>query len=93
METLNMSTTIGLKLDDETRERLKALGEIKDRSSHWIMKQAIADYLKREETSEREKQEDMKRWQAYQETGEFITNEDAIIRIEALRQKARDAQR
>jgi len=88
-----MSTTIGLKLDDETRERLKALGEIKDRSSHWIMKQAIADYLKREETSEREKQEDMKRWQAYQETGEFITNEDAIIRIEALRQKARDAQR
>lgn len=44
-----MTTTVGVKLDDETRDRLKSLGEMKQRSGHWLMRQAIQDYVESEE--------------------------------------------
>lgn len=69
-----MPTTMGIKLDDETRRRLEQLGRARDRSPHWLMKRAIAEYLDREETYESEKREDLSRWEAYQATGEHLTN-------------------
>ena len=69
------TTTMGVKLDEELRKRLKTLGELKQRSPHWLMKKAIQEYLAREEAYEREKREDGERWQRYQETGEYISNE------------------
>ena len=70
-----MTTSQGIKLDDNTRKRLKALADKKQRSSHWIMKTAIEDYLKREELYEREKEEYMKAYEEYLETGYAIDNE------------------
>ncbi len=69
------TTTMGVKLDEELRERLKILGELKQRSPHWLMKKAIQEYLAREEAYERQKREDEERWQRYQETGEYVSNE------------------
>jgi predicted transcriptional regulator len=69
-----MATSQGIKLDDNTRQRLKALAEIKQRSPHWLMRQAINDYLQREEQFETEKAEDMARWDNYLITGEAIDN-------------------
>jgi predicted transcriptional regulator len=43
------SPTITLKLDDIQRQRLKSLAEQKDRSSHYLMKEAIERYLVQEE--------------------------------------------
>ncbi len=70
-----MSSTLGIKLDDQTRERLRALGELRDRSPHWLMKTAILEYLDREEAYEREKREDLERWERYQLTGEAVAHE------------------
>lgn len=67
-----MASPQAVKLDDETKKRLQALGEIKDRSPHWMMKTAIDEYLNREELFEREKQEDFQRWDRYVLTGEAI---------------------
>ena len=64
-----MSTTQGIKLDDDTNARLKALAKKRNRSAHWLMKDAIASYLEREEIYEREKAEDMARWENYLLTG------------------------
>ncbi|MDP2204520.1 MAG: ribbon-helix-helix domain-containing protein [Methylicorpusculum sp.] len=44
-----MTTTVGVILDDETRDRLKNLGEVKQRSVHWLMREAIQDYIEKEE--------------------------------------------
>ncbi|MBS3955354.1 MAG: ribbon-helix-helix protein, CopG family [Methylomicrobium sp.] len=44
-----MTTTVGVKLDDETRDCLKNLGEVKQRSVHWLMREAIQDYIEKEE--------------------------------------------
>ena len=70
-----MTTTQGIKLDEHTRRRLKRLGEQRDRSSHWLMRTAILEYLDREERYEQEKQEDMARWERYQLTGEAVPHQ------------------
>ncbi len=70
-----MSATQGVKLDPETRARPKALGELRDRSPHWLMRKAIVEYLDREEAYEHEKREDLERWERYQLTGEAVPYE------------------
>jgi len=67
-------STVGVKLDEETRERLRRLGEAKSRSAHWLMKEAIERYLDDEEHYEREKAEDRERWRRYVETGRVVTD-------------------
>ncbi len=82
------ATTVGVKLDGETRERLRRLGETRQRSTHWLMKDAIARYLEAEERYEHEKAEDLVRWQRYVETGRAIPHEDAAVRLDALAERA-----
>lgn len=71
-----MSTTQGIKLDEETQKRLKALAAKRDRSPHWLMRTAIESYLEQEEHYEREKSEDMQRWANYELTGQAFDNSD-----------------
>ncbi|POP49124.1 bifunctional proline dehydrogenase/L-glutamate gamma-semialdehyde dehydrogenase PutA [Superficieibacter electus] len=46
------TTTMGVKLDDATRERIKAAANRIDRTPHWLIKQAIFNYLERLENNE-----------------------------------------
>jgi predicted transcriptional regulator len=69
------TTTIGVKVDEAIRERLKALAEARDRSPHWIMKKALSEYLNREEKRERERHEDEQRWERYVLTGEAVPHQ------------------
>jgi len=69
-------TSVAVKLEDEIKQRIQDLGEIKDRSSHWLMKRAILDYLEREEQFEQEKREDKQRWEDYAQSGEAITHNE-----------------
>ncbi|ERI51970.1 hypothetical protein N878_20715, partial [Pseudomonas sp. EGD-AK9] len=39
------TTTLGVKLDDATRDRLKQAAQSIDRTPHWLIKQAIFNYL------------------------------------------------
>jgi RHH-type proline utilization regulon transcriptional repressor/proline dehydrogenase/delta 1-pyrroline-5-carboxylate dehydrogenase len=39
------TTTMGVKLDDATRERIKLAAQSIDRTPHWLIKQAIFNYL------------------------------------------------
>lgn len=39
------TTTLGVKLDDATRERLKQAAQAIERTPHWLIKQAIFNYL------------------------------------------------
>ncbi len=69
-----MTTTVGVKLDDETRARLKKLGEARQRSTHWIMREAIQKYLDREEREERRNQEADEAWLEYKQSGLGVDN-------------------
>jgi len=70
-----MATTQGIKLDDKTQARLKALAAKKDRTAHWLMRKAIENYLEREEKYEQEKAEDMADYEEYLLSGKAIDNE------------------
>jgi len=83
------SPTYGVKLDEKTRDRLKSLGQLKERSPHWLMKAAIREYLDREETLEREKQADRERWDRYVRTGAFIDNDSMMNWLDGLAETAR----
>jgi predicted transcriptional regulator len=81
-----MASTQGIKLDDNTRRRIKILADKKQRSSHWLMKAAIEDYLEREEQYEREREEDNTRWEHYLLTGNAIYHEKVEVWLKDLAQ-------
>lgn len=63
-----------VKLDSDTRDRLERLGELKHRSPHWLMKEAITRYLEQEEYNERLNQETLARWQEA-EKGKVVSHQ------------------
>lgn len=66
-----MATSV--KLDPELKERLDHLADTRRRSAHWIMKEAIRQYIEREEARESFKEEALRSWQEYRETGLHLT--------------------
>ena len=43
----------GVKLEPAVKSRLEELGKLKQRSMHWLMKEAISQYLEHEEATEK----------------------------------------
>jgi len=68
-----MASPTSLKLDDELKGRVQHLAEIRRRSSHWIMREAIAQYVEREEKREALRQDTLAAWEEYQSTGLHAT--------------------
>ncbi|CUA97724.1 Predicted transcriptional regulator [Pannonibacter indicus] len=71
-----MASATSIKLDDSLKERIQNLAEARQRSSHWIMREAIAQYVEREEKREALRQETLKAWQEFQQTGMHATAEE-----------------
>lgn len=69
-----MATSI--KIDDALKGRVQRLAQQRRRSAHWVMLEAIRDYVDREEARESFKQEALASWQAYQETGRHLTGQE-----------------
>jgi len=65
-----------VKLDPELKTRLDSLAERRQRSAHWLMREAIRDYVDREETRESFRQEALASWKSYQETGKHLSGSE-----------------
>ncbi|MFN7027217.1 MAG: CopG family ribbon-helix-helix protein [Pseudorhizobium sp.] len=65
-----------LKINDGLKNRVQQLASQRRRSAHWIMLEAIQQYVDREEARESFKQEALTSWEAYQETGRHLTGEE-----------------
>lgn len=65
-----------LKLDNILKSRIKNLAAMRHRSAHWIMCEAIRDYIAREEARESFKQEALASWTAFRETGKHLSNQE-----------------
>lgn len=68
----NMAMNKAVKLDETTYDRLKALGETRQRTPHWLMREAIKQFLEREEEAERRKKDTLERIARFEETGKSI---------------------
>lgn len=78
------SRPIAVKLDDDTRDRFKRLGHARDRSTHWMLREAVQQYLEREEKREALRQDGLKAWADYQATGLHLTDDEADAWLAAL---------
>ena len=65
-----------LKIDDTLKSRVRHLAAQRRRSPHWIMLEAIQQYIEREEARESFQQEALASWVAYQETGRHLTGQE-----------------
>ncbi len=65
-----------LKIDDDLKQRVHDLARQRRRSGHWIMLEAIRQYVEREEARESFRREALASWQEYRETGRHLTGEE-----------------
>ena len=64
---------VSIKLDETDQDRLASLAEARNRSSHFLMREAISEYLEREEKRAAFIKEAESAWEHYQATGEHVT--------------------
>jgi len=79
-------STTSLKLDAQLKERVQRLAESRRRSAHWIMREAVEEYVTREERREQFRQDALAAWNQYQSTGLHLTAEEAdgwLAKLEA----------
>ncbi|EBB2392682.1 CopG family transcriptional regulator [Salmonella enterica subsp. enterica serovar Newport] len=65
-----------LKIDDALKSRVQQLASQRRRSAHWIMLEAIQQYVEREEARESFKQDALRAWEDYQRTGLHLTGQE-----------------
>lgn len=69
-----MATSI--KIDDTLKSRVHQLASQRRRSPHWIMLNAIEQYVEREEARESFKQEALASWKSFKETGRHLSGQE-----------------
>jgi len=75
--TATSASPVAIKLDAADRLRLQSLAEIRQRKPHYLMNEAIRQYLDREEEREKFKQHALNSWREYRETGLHLTGDEA----------------
>lgn len=69
--------TTSVKIDPDIKVRIQRLAEARHRSTHWLLREAVEQYVEREEKRESFRQAGLAAWAAYQETGLHVTAAEA----------------
>jgi predicted transcriptional regulator len=77
---------VAIKIDDDTKARLKRLADARHRTAHWLMREAITQYVEREEKREAFRQDTLNAWEAYRTTGLHVTADEADTWLAQLEQ-------
>ncbi len=80
------SRPVAIKIDPDLKARVKRLAEARHRTPHWLMREAIREYVEREEKREAFRQEALRAWNEYRATGQLLTMEEAdawLAKLEA----------
>jgi len=81
---MTAKSTTSLKLDEDTKRRVQHLADARHRSAHWLMREAIEQYVEREERREAFRQSALSAWAEYEATGAHLTAEEADAWLERL---------
>jgi len=73
---------VPVKLDADLRERISRLARARKHSAHFLMKEAICEYVEREEKRDVFHQEALEAWEEYRETGLHVTGAEVIAWLE-----------
>jgi predicted transcriptional regulator len=85
------TSTTSLKLDAEIKDRVQRLAAARRRSAHWVMREAVEQYVEREEKRQQFQNDALAAWAAYQNTGLHVTAGEAdawLAKLEAGKKAA-----
>ncbi len=68
---------VAVKLDVDIHARMRELAKARNRSAHYLMREAITEYVAREEKREAFRREAVAAWAEYQATGLHLTDREA----------------
>ncbi len=71
------TTPVSVRLDEPLKARVRSLADQRRRPVHWLMREAIEQYVEREEQREAFRKEALDAWAHYQSTGLHVTGEEA----------------
>lgn len=77
--TATAARPMSVKLDPDTRARIEHLAEARRRTTHWMMREAIQQYVEREEKREAFRQTTLQAWDEFQMTGLHATAEEVDV--------------
>lgn len=77
---------VAIKIDDDIKARVKRLADARHRTPHWLMREAISQYVEREEKRETFRQDSIRAWEEYRRTGMHVTAAEADAWLAQLEQ-------
>ncbi|MFO1159820.1 MAG: ribbon-helix-helix protein, CopG family [Reyranellaceae bacterium] len=75
---------VSIKLADDERARLASLASARKRSSHYLMREAIQQYLTREEARQSFRDEADEARRDYEKAGLHVTHAEVKARVNSL---------
>ncbi len=75
--TMTAVRPVAIKIEADIKERVKRLAIARQRTPHWLMREAIRQYVEREEKRETFRQDAINAWNEYQATGLHVTMAEA----------------
>ena len=71
-----MTVSTNVELDPDTQARVQRLADAQHRPAHGVMRDAVEQYVEREEARERLRQDIHAAWAEYQATGLHLTGDE-----------------
>ena len=78
------TSSTSVKLDEDIKTRVQRLAVERRRSAHWLMREAIEQYVDREERRASFRVSALAAWDDYQATGLHATAEEADVWLAKL---------
>lgn len=76
---------VAIKINEDIKTRVKRLADARQRTPHWLMREAITQFVEREEKRETFRQDSLNAWEEYRLTGQHVTAEEAdawLVKLE-----------
>lgn len=86
-EKSRSSGTVTVKLDPSDRDRIASLATMKKRTPHYLMKEAILEYVQREEARQNFIKAANTSYEQYKETGLHITLDEFSTWVDEIQNK------
>ncbi len=81
-DTLTAMAT-SLKLPADLKQRLQLLADRRRRTPHWLMQEAIREFVEREDARDRFVDEALAAWTEFRETGRHLSGSEARAWLES----------
>jgi len=77
---------VAIKIDEDIKARVKRLAQARQRTPHWLMREAITQYVDREEKREAFRLYSLLAWEAFRANGLHVSADEADAWMAELEQ-------